>query len=257
MTTRPKRPARRKRTPAKRAPLAEYRSKRDFTKTKEPAGRAARSRSKRALAFVIQKHSASHLHFDFRLELDGVMKSWAVPKGPSYDPTQRRLAMEVEDHPIEYNSFEGTIPEGEYGAGTVMLWDRGTYEAEDGGGVESLRDGYARGDLKIILHGTRMLGGWVLVRMRRAGPRNQWLLIKHRDEYASSKLDVVGKAVTSVTTDRTMDQIANGRSRVWRSDRKATKTAAKKPTAKKSAKKSAKKTSKTASRRRTARRKTA
>jgi bifunctional non-homologous end joining protein LigD len=253
MTTRPKRPARRKRAPAKRAPLAEYRGKRDFTKTKEPAGRTARSRSKHALAFVVQKHSASHLHFDFRLELDGVMKSWAVPKGPSYDPTQKRLAMEVEDHPIEYNSFEGTIPEGEYGAGTVMLWDRGTYEAEDGGGVESLREGYERGDLKIIIHGTRMRGGWVLVRMRRAGARNQWLLIKHRDEYASSKLDVVGKAVTSVKSDRTMDQIANGRSRVWRSDRKARTTVAKKSTAKKSARK----TSTTATRRRTAKRKTA
>jgi bifunctional non-homologous end joining protein LigD len=237
MTTRSKRPARRKRVAANRAPLAEYRRKRDFTKTKEPAGRPHRSRSKHALAFVIQKHSASHLHFDFRLELDGVMKSWAVPKGPSYDPSVRRLAMEVEDHPIEYNSFEGTIPEGEYGAGTVMLWDRGTYEPEDGGGVESLREGYERGDLKITLHGKRMLGNWVLVRTRRVGTRQQWLLIKHRDEFASAKIDVVGKAITSVTTDRTMDQIANGRSRVWRADRKAA-TPKKKAAAKRSAKKS-------------------
>lgn len=243
MPTRPKRATRRKRATSKRAPLAEYRRKRDFAKTQEPAGASQRSRSRRALAFVIQKHAASHLHFDFRLELDGVMKSWAVPKGPSYDPTVRRLAMEVEDHPIEYNSFEGTIPEGEYGGGTVMLWDRGTYDAEDGGGVESLRDGYDRGDLKVTLHGTRMRGGWVLVRMRRdRASRNQWLLIKHRDEYASAKLDVVGKAVTSVKSDRTMDQIASGRSRVWRSAKKTTTTSKKKSAAKKSAaKKSAKK----------------
>jgi bifunctional non-homologous end joining protein LigD len=202
---------------------------------------------------VIHKHDASSLHFDLRLELDGVMKSWAVPKGPSYDPSARRLAMEVEDHPIEYNAFEGTIPEGEYGAGTVMLWDRGTYEAENGGGLESLREGYERGDLKITLHGKRMLGGWVLVRMRRAGSRNQWLLIKHRDEFASPKIDVVGKAITSVKSGRTMEQIANGRGRVWRNNAKTTTTPRKKP----AARKSAKTTSTTASRRRTAKRRTA
>lgn len=205
----------------KSAPLAEYRRKRDFTKTREPAGKAKRG-TRRQLSFVIQKHQASHLHFDFRLELDGVMKSWAVPKGPSYDPKTKRLAMEVEDHPIEYNTFEGTIPEGEYGAGTVMIWDRGTYEAEDGGGVESLREGYERGDLKIVLHGKRMQGGWVLVRMRRTGPRNQWLLIKHRDDFASSKHDIVADAMTSVKSDRTMEEIANGRRRVWHSNRSTT-----------------------------------
>src|SRR2546423_5388854 len=164
-----------------RRPLADYRRKRDFSKTAEPEGvkpgRAA-ARPKRAatkLRLVVQKHAASHLHFDFRLELDGVMKSWAVPKGPSYDPSVRRLAMEVEDHPIEYNTFEGTIPAGEYGGGTVMLWDRGTYGPEDGGGVESLRAGYERGDLKFVLDGKRLRGGWVLVRMKRPG-RPQWLL---------------------------------------------------------------------------------
>lgn len=228
MATRSKTSTRRKRVAKKGAPLAEYRRKRDFSKTKEPAGGATRRGTKRKLAFVIQKHAASHLHFDFRLELDGVMKSWAVPKGPSYDPRDKRLAMEVEDHPVEYNTFEGTIPEGEYGAGTVMLWDRGTYEAEDGGGVDSIRDGYERGDLKIVLHGKRMLGGWVLVRMRRAGPRNQWLLIKHRDEFASAKIDAVGKALTSVTTDRMMEEIANGRKRVWRSKHAGKKAAPKK-----------------------------
>ena len=196
--------------------LAEYNRKRDFTRTREPAG-VVPARRGRALHFVIQKHEASHLHYDFRLELDGVMKSWAVPKGPSYDPGVRRLAMEVEDHPISYNSFEGTIPEGEYGGGTVMLWDRGTYEAEDGGGAASLRRGYESGDLKIVLHGERLLGGWVLVRMKRPG-RPQWLLIKHRDAAADAELDVTERYDRSVVSGRSMAQIASG-GRVWHSDR--------------------------------------
>ena len=207
----------RKSAPARgTAPLAEYNRKRDFSRTKEPAGTVPRSSGK-ALHFVVQKHAASHLHYDFRLELDGVMKSWAVPKGPSYDPSVRRLAMEVEDHPISYNTFEGTIPAGEYGGGTVMLWDRGTYEAEDRGGVESLRRGYEKGDLKILLHGKRLHGGWVLVRMNRPG-RAQWLLIKHRDDTADSGYDVTEEETTSVATDRTMDEIAVG-GRVWHSNR--------------------------------------
>lgn len=206
-----------KKTATKRSPdLAEYNRKRDFTRTKEPAGTVPKARGK-ALHFVIQKHAASHLHYDFRLELDGVMKSWAVPKGPSYDPGVRRLAMEVEDHPISYNTFEGTIPEGEYGGGTVMLWDRGTYEAEDGGGVESLRRGYEKGDLKITMHGERLHGGWVLVRMARPG-RPQWLLIKHRDETADADLDITEQEDTSVVTRRSMEEIASG-SRVWHSNR--------------------------------------
>jgi bifunctional non-homologous end joining protein LigD len=216
-----------KKSPAKRpaakkaafTPLAEYNRKRDFTRTQEPAGTVPKRRSK-ALQFVIQKHAASHLHYDFRLELDGVMKSWAVPKGPSYDPAVRRLAMEVEDHPISYNTFEGTIPEGEYGGGTVMLWDRGTYEAEDDGGVESLRRGYEKGDLKIVMHGERLRGGWVLVRMQRPG-RPQWLLIKHRDATADPALDVTTKNATSVVTGRSMEEIAEGKGgkKVWRSNR--------------------------------------
>ncbi len=212
----------RKKTAAKRtakttAPLAEYNRKRDFSKTKEPEGKVPAAKHKQ-LQFVIQKHAASHLHYDFRLELDGVMKSWAVPKGPSLDPSVKRLAMEVEDHPISYNAFEGTIPQGEYGGGTVMLWDRGTYDAEDGGGAESLRDGYRRGDLKIILHGRRLHGSWVLVRMNRPG-RPQWLLIKHRDDYADPARDITLEEMTSVATRRTMEQIAGGRSRVWHSNR--------------------------------------
>ena len=206
---------------AKTAPLAEYKRKRDFAKTAEPEGKRVAKRSRRALRFVIQKHAASRLHFDFRLELDGVMKSWAVPKGPSYDPSVKRLAMEVEDHPIEYNTFEGTIPKGEYGGGTVMLWDRGTYEPEGGGGEDALREGYERGDLKIILHGKRLEGAWVLVRMRRGEEgRAQWLLIKHRDETADDNYDVTAEVTTSVASGRTMDEIAARKGRVWNSNRK-------------------------------------
>jgi bifunctional non-homologous end joining protein LigD len=200
------------------APLTEYNRKRDFSRTREPAGTVPRAKGK-TLHFVVQKHDASHLHYDFRLELDGVMKSWAVPKGPSLDPSVRRLAMEVEDHPISYNTFEGTIPQGEYGGGTVMLWDRGTYEAEDGGGVESLRRGYEKGDLKLVLHGKRLHGSWALVRMRRPG-RPQWLLIKHRDDAADRARDLTAEETTSVVTGRTMEEIAMGKGgkKVWRSD---------------------------------------
>jgi bifunctional non-homologous end joining protein LigD len=200
--------------------LTEYRRKRDFAKTAEPKGGAPRQARK--LAFVIQKHAASHLHYDLRLELDGVMKSWAVPKGPSLDPAIKRLAMQVEDHPIEYNSFEGTIPKGEYGGGSVMLWDRGTYTygGNDLEPIEGLRRGYEKGDFKLVLNGKRLKGSWVLVRMRRGqSGKPQWLLIKHRDEYAVSGSDVTFEYDTSVTTGRTMDEIAGGKSRVWRSNR--------------------------------------
>jgi bifunctional non-homologous end joining protein LigD len=192
--------------------LAEYRRKRDFSRTAEPRGGAKRKAPR--LAFVIQKHAASHLHFDLRLELDGVMKSWAVPKGPSLDPSVKRLAMEVEDHPIDYNKFEGTIPQGEYGGGTVMLWDRGTYRygGDDPDPVEGLRRGYAKGDFKFILAGKRLKGSWVLVRTRRGDPkRPQWLLIKHRDDHAAEGLDVVAEHKTSVATGRTMEEIAAGK----------------------------------------------
>jgi bifunctional non-homologous end joining protein LigD len=201
--------------------LAEYRRKRDFGKTAEPAGGRAKPRRK-ALRFVIQKHAARNLHFDLRLELDGVMKSWAVPKGPSVDPADKRLAMHVEDHPIEYNTFEGIIPPGEYGGGTVMLWDRGTYTTPEkvADPVEHLRRAYAKGDFKFELKGKRLRGSWVLVRMRRGdGEKTPWLLIKHRDAHARPGADVVSEIMTSVKTGRTMEQIASGRSRVWRSNR--------------------------------------
>jgi bifunctional non-homologous end joining protein LigD len=193
--------------------LAEYRRKRDFTRTAEPRGTPRKKAG--ALAYVIQKHAARHLHYDLRLELDGVMKSWAVPKGPSLDPAVKRLAMQVEDHPIDYNAFEGTIPKGQYGGGTVMIWDRGTYtyggdDTDDP--VEGLRGGYAKGDFKVVLEGKRLKGSWVLVRTRRGDPeRAQWLLIKHRDAAAEPGSEVVEEYQTSVATGRTMDEIAAGR----------------------------------------------
>ena len=213
-SSRPKRvtkvsPRRKARSP--RAQLAEYRRKRDFSKTAEPEG--GRIAAGPGLAYVIQKHAASSLHFDLRLELDGTMKSWAVPKGPSLDPAVKRLAMQVEDHPLEYNQFEGTIPAGEYGGGTVMLWDRGTYTpAEPAADPEAvLREGYQRGDLKLELKGRRLRGSWVLVRIKRGDPaKPQWLLIKHRDKFARPGVDIVATALTSVATGRTMQAIARG-----------------------------------------------
>jgi bifunctional non-homologous end joining protein LigD len=195
------------------ARLTEYRRKRDFTRTSEPRG--GPRRPARKLQYVIQKHAASHLHYDVRLELDGVMKSWAVPKGPSLDPSVKRLAMQVEDHPIEYNQFEGIIPKGEYGGGTVMIWDRGSYSYggdDEGDPVAALRRGYERGELKFVLDGERLTGSWVLVRTRRGDPRRaQWLLIKHRDEAAEPGSEVVEEYLTSAATGRTMEEIAAGR----------------------------------------------
>jgi bifunctional non-homologous end joining protein LigD len=186
-------------------PLETYRKKRNFRATREPRGSTARGSSK-DLRLVIQKHDASHLHFDLRLELDGVMKSWAVPKGPSNDPAVKRLAMEVEDHPTEYNKFEGTIPKGEYGGGTVMLWDRGTYEPIEGD-IDDLRAAFSKGSIKFVAHGERMKGEWALVRMHR-GDGRQWLLIKHRDKFARAGGKLATSATRSVTTGRTMREIA-------------------------------------------------
>ena len=195
-----------RKTPA----LEEYARKRDFTKTAEP--RAVRRRTAAKLAYVIQKHEASRLHYDLRLELDGVMRSWAVPKGPSLDPAVKRLAVEVEDHPVDYNSFEGTIPEGEYGGGTVMSWDRGTWEyaGDTTSGVAGAKRGLEKGTLEFTLAGKRLKGNWVLIRTRRAGKAQQWLLIKQRDRYASGTIDVTEKYLKSVATGRTMQAIAEG-----------------------------------------------
>jgi bifunctional non-homologous end joining protein LigD len=190
--------------------LSTYRGMRDFAKTAEPSGSAS-VRAADHLRFVIQKHAASHLHYDLRLELDGVFKSWAVTKGPSVDPADKRLAVEVEDHPLDYGDFEGTIPKGEYGGGTVQLWDRGFWAPED---AKSPQTGLRDGELKFILAGTRLRGSWVLVRMkhnRGRDTRTNWLLIKHKDKYAqpggTEKLLAQDKSVAS---GRTMAQITRG-----------------------------------------------
>ncbi len=193
--------------------LTAYNAKRDFSQTAEPRGetRGRRSTGNR-LRFVVQKHDATRLHYDFRLELDGVLKSWAVTKGPSVDPADKRLAVEVEDHPVDYGDFEGTIPKGRYGGGTVMLWDQGYWEPEEGVDPEKA---LAKGELKFTLDGERMRGGWVLVRMKpRANEkRNNWLLIKHHDDYAEEGHGdaLIEEKTKSVTTNRSMEDIAQGK----------------------------------------------
>jgi bifunctional non-homologous end joining protein LigD len=190
--------------------LSTYRKKRDFEKTAEPSGDSPVVPSKRR-RFVIQKHAATRLHYDLRLEFDGVFKSWAVTRGPSLDPHDKRLAVEVEDHPLDYGDFEGTIPKGQYGGGTVQLWDRGYWESDDPEG------GYKRGDLKFTLYGEKLHGSWVLVRMRNdrsGGKRTNWLLIKHRDEFASEgNGDEILDADRSVASGRSMEEIAKGKGR--------------------------------------------
>ena len=188
------------------AGLKTYHAKRQFGVTAEPKGKVAR---RRGHAFVIQKHAATRLHYDLRLELDGVMKSWAVTRGPSLVPDDKRLAVEVEDHPIEYNKFEGTIPQGEYGGGTVMIWDRGSWQPED-----DPHEGLKKGHLAFVLDGEKLHGGWHLVRMhRRPGEkRNNWLLIKQHDdaERTARDKDILVEKPLSVASGRSMDEIAEG-----------------------------------------------
>jgi bifunctional non-homologous end joining protein LigD len=190
--------------------LATYRKKRDFDKTAEPSGEARVAPSKRR-RFVIQKHDATRLHYDLRLEFDGVFKSWAVTRGPSLDPHDKRLAVEVEDHPLDYGDFEGTIPEGQYGGGTVQLWDRGYWESDDP------ERGFKKGDLKFTLDGEKLHGGWVLVRMRNdrsGGKRTNWLLIKHRDDEArEGNANNILDDDASVASGRAMEEIAQGKGR--------------------------------------------
>ncbi|HET9105606.1 MAG TPA: DNA ligase D [Steroidobacteraceae bacterium] len=190
--------------------LSTYRAKRDFSRTAEPSGSGAVARSPR-LRFVVQKHAARRLHYDLRLELDGVFKSWAVTRGPSLDPADKRLAVEVEDHPLEYGDFEGTIPQGQYGGGTVQIWDRGFWEPQGRGTAEQA---LAAGELKLILAGERLRGGWVLVRLRnsRSGKRPSWLMIKHRDEFARTS-EGLPQEDRSVASGRTLEEIAAGRGR--------------------------------------------
>ena len=208
--------------------LAEYNARRNFDSTGEPAGKIARTR-RSGLRFLVQKHAATRLHYDFRLEWGGVLLSWAVTKGPSADPGEKRLAVRTEDHPTSYADFEGTIPKGEYGGGTVMLWDQGTWQP-DGDPDEGLRSG----KLSFALQGSRMKGGWALIRMRGMHKRENWLLIKERDAHARRDADeLTGGAQTSIVTGRDMAAIRRGDDSRAAAD--PPKPAAKKPAAKKPA----------------------
>ena len=199
--------------------LETYQRKRDFAKTPEPKGVVGPAGGGR---YLVQKHAATRLHYDFRLELDGVLLSWAVPRGPSLDPRDRHLAVHVEDHPLEYGDFEGTIPAGEYGGGTVLLWDRGTWEPEG-----DPRAGLEKGELKFTLHGDKLRGSWVLVKMKARSyeeGKDEWLLIKHRDEHSvdGDGQDVLGRQPQSVASGRTLEQVAADRgTSVWHGDRPA------------------------------------
>ena len=222
------------------AGLSTYHAKRDFKLTREPKGRVARGNKRR---FVIQRHDATRLHYDLRLELGGVYKSWAVTKAPSLDPAVKRLAVEVEDHPIEYGTFEGTIPGGQYGGGTVQLWDRGTWTPQG----DDPQDELAKGHLKIEMDGERMHGKWALIRMRddekKPGRkvRHNWLLIKEIDGEArrGKAGEALAKEITSVKSGRTLDEIAAKSSKVWNSNRSTDENvkALKRPPAKKKTRK--------------------
>jgi DNA ligase D-like protein (predicted 3'-phosphoesterase) len=188
-------------------PLETYRKKRDFRKTREPSGKGRRKAGRR---FVIQKHAARSLHYDFRLEDEGVLKSWAVPKGPSTDPRDKRLAVPTEDHPLDYGDYEGVIPEGEYGAGAVIVWDRGTYRnlTEDDDGAEvPVSEALAGGHLKIWLEGEKVRGGYALTRIGK-GKDLRWLLVKMDDEGADARRNPVGTEPESVLSGRTVEEVA-------------------------------------------------
>src|SRR3954452_18782998 len=205
--------------------LTRYQKMRDFGDTPEPAGKIKPVKGKKPI-FVIQKHHASHLHYDFRLEMEGVLKSWAVPKGPSYDPATKRLAMMTEDHPYDYAKFEGVIPEGNYGAGNVIIWDQGTWDFIEPGDdpVKAVQSG----KLTFRMNGKKMFGEWALVRISgrgRSGDKgNEWLLLKHRDEFANDKLDITEYAPRSVVSNKLVDEVSP--KKVWISNRTSTRGAA-------------------------------
>ena len=189
-----------------KASLRDYQEKRDFSRTPEPSGKGARTA--REPIFVIQKHAASHLHYDFRLEVDGVLKSWAIPKGPSTDPKDKRLAVPTEDHPLEYAAFEGVIPAGEYGGGTVMVWDTGPYRnlTEKKGVAIPMAEAVAHGHLKVWLEGSKLRGGYALTRFR-TGKDESWLLVKADDEGADPARNPVAEEPRSALTGRTIEEI--------------------------------------------------
>ena len=197
---------------SKKKELEEYRQKRDFGKTAEPSGGEGAGKECKKPLFVIQKHASRTLHYDFRLEVDGVLVSWAVPKGPSTDPREKRLAVPTEDHPMEYAGFEGVIPEGEYGAGTVMVWDTGTYEnlraVKEGDGA-TMEEAIELGKVEISLEGEKLRGGYALIRTGK-GEKARWLLIKMRDDDADPSRNPVDAEQRSALTGRTMDEISKG-----------------------------------------------
>ena len=196
------------------AELARYRAKRSFDRTPEPSGEGATAVQGAQPRFVVQKHDARRLHYDFRLEAGGVLVSWAVPKGPSYDPKAKRLAVHVEDHPLDYEDFEGVIPEAQYGAGTVIVWDRGTYRNLTGkrGTPVSVEDAVSAGHLSIWLEGTKLKGGWSLTRTRGYGDGDNWLLIKKADEHADARKDVAADEPRSVKSGRDLAETASDES---------------------------------------------
>ena len=190
----------------------EYAEKRDFTRTPEPPPHHKQS-GEGPLVFVVQKHAARRLHYDFRLEVDGTLKSWSVPKGPSLDPRVKRLAVMVEDHPLDYSFFEGVIPKGEYGAGQVIVWDQGTYSPDEDGNLsfhdraqaqEQMRSGLAKGKVSVFLRGHKLKGSWTLVKMQRS--QNDWLFIKHQDDFAEPDRDVL-KEGSSVLSDLVIEDL--------------------------------------------------
>jgi DNA ligase D-like protein (predicted 3'-phosphoesterase) len=182
--------------------LEEYRKKRDFSRTPEPEGTRAAEPGRR---FVVQKHQAGRLHYDFRLEAGRVLKSWAIPKGPSMSPSYKRLAIQVEDHPIEYRDFEGVIPPAEYGAGTIMVWDFGTYKMLEGKDPETM---IQKGNIKFYLEGKKLRGGFALIRTGYQGNKNSWLLIKERDAFSRDEYDVAKEEPNSAKTGRTLEEIS-------------------------------------------------
>src|SRR5213592_3034869 len=208
--------------------LSLYNKKRSFDKTPEPSGKS-KTKKHKELLFVVQKHHASHLHYDFRLEMEGVLKSWAVPKGPSYDPTVKQLAMMTEDHPYDYASFEGVIPAGNYGGGNVIIWDNGTWEFIEPGNdpVKAVRSG----KLTFRMFGKKMFGEWALVKIHgRPGSKgNEWLLLKHRDEFANPDVDVTALAPRSVISNLTVAEIGTSK-RIWLSNRGASQSGKNAPT---------------------------
>ncbi|MBU3973506.1 MAG: ATP-dependent DNA ligase, partial [Alphaproteobacteria bacterium] len=213
-----------------RGELETYQSKRRFGETPEPKGAKGRRKAAAPLRYLIQRHAATRLHYDFRIEHDGVLKSWAVTKAPSRDPSVKRLAVEVEDHPLDYGSFEGTIPAGNYGAGTVQLWDTGSWTPQH---PETLEADFAKGSVKMILDGERLKGGWALVRLKsdrgKPSKRNNWLLIKEKDDHAvPGEGDALAGIDASVTTGRTLAEIADGKTQ-WTSSKPTGRKAPAKP----------------------------